>query len=119
MAVALVSTVYETSRDEEVESEYQQALHGRRLHRGSDPRGVRHLGRIGDLSSGQTLGTAGGAIAGGIAGYALSGGAVGVAIGAAAGGLIGNRLGNWLEGDAQNAAALAAARAAESGERVT
>ena len=78
-------------------------------------------GGVGNMSSGETIGTAGGAAGGGLIGYAISGSPAGVIIGMAAGGLIGNRLSNALEGDAQSAAAQAAGHAAESttGEVVT
>jgi len=71
-------------------------------------------GGLGEMSSGETLGTGAGVVGGGLIGYAISGGPAGVIIGAAAGGLIGNRLSNALEGDEQTAAAEASARAAES-----
>ena len=71
-------------------------------------------GGIGDMTSGETLGTGAGAVGGGLIGYAITGGPVGVILGAAAGGLVGNRLGNVLDGDEQTAAGQAAARAAES-----
>jgi surface antigen len=78
-------------------------------------------GGIGNMSSGETIGTGAGAAGGGLIGYAISGSPAGVIIGMAAGGLIGNRLSNALEGDAQTAAAQAAGRAAESstGETIT
>jgi surface antigen len=78
-------------------------------------------GGIGNMSSGETIGTGAGAAGGGLIGYAIGGSPAGVLIGMAAGGLIGNRLSNALEGDAQTAAAQAAGRAAESstGETIT
>jgi osmotically inducible lipoprotein OsmB len=78
--------------------------------------GCNSEGGVGEMSSGQTMGTGAGAVGGGLIGYAISGGPAGVIIGAAAGGLVGNRLANGLEGDEQTAAAQAAARAAESNE---
>jgi surface antigen len=78
-------------------------------------------GGIGDMTSGETLGTGAGAVGGGLIGYAITGGPVGTIVGMAAGGLIGNRLGNALDGDEETAAGQAAARAAAAnpGEVVT
>ena len=83
--------------------------------------GCNSSGGIGEMSSGETLGTGAGAVGGGLIGYAISGGPAGVLLGMAAGGLVGNRLSNALDGDAQTAAGQAAARAAESniGEVIT
>ncbi len=83
--------------------------------------GCNQSGGIGQMSSGETVGTGAGAAGGGLLGYAISGGPAGVLIGMAAGGLIGNRVSNALEGNERDAAGQAAARAAESstGETVT